>query len=223
MIDTKTAKKLILSKVGALLAPDGFRPKLLEQFFYLPKPFGRWIIHVGFIPHKSVDMDMTVHAAIRVNAVETLVNERRGSQVTARDAEKCATLGGDIGNLIDGRQKRWEITSLEDVGSVAASIYSDVQSVGWPFFERYSDMENLLGLLSSLDARDWWLSPGNIMRCNRAVALAFALGKSDEIDAVVQKCENLLSQKASSELPDFSTFVESLRSRMDKGELPKIG
>ena len=221
MIDVKAAKKLILSEIAGLTTKDGFHAKPAEQAFYLPKPFGRWIVHVGFIPHRNVDVDITVDIAIRIDAVEMLVNERR-DDLGARESGLTATLGGDIGNLNDGKQRRWTLASSEQAAAIAASIHSEIRSIGWAFFERYSDFGNVLKVLTSSDARDWRLAPGHVARCNRAVALAFVLGKAQDTDTVTQACEKLISEKDSSVLPEFSSFVDSLRARMCRGELPRL-
>jgi hypothetical protein len=75
MIETKAAKKQILSEIALLIVADGFHPKFSEQAFHLVKPFGRWIVHVGFIPHRKADMDITVNVSVRIDAVEELVSE----------------------------------------------------------------------------------------------------------------------------------------------------
>lgn len=222
MIELKQTKKTFLSEITTLATADGFLPKLADQAFYRPEPFGKSIIHIGFIPHRNVDLDITVDVAIRIDAVETLKNERR-TDLSAKASQRTATMGGDLGNLKEGRQNRWTIVSPDDTRQLAASIYSEIRSTGFDFFEQYSDMANVLKILSSLDPRVWWMSPGNAQRCKSAVALSFVLGGSDDIDAVVRSCESLLSERDSSALPDFFAFVANLRERMKTNDLPKIG
>lgn len=123
--------------------------------------------------------------ALRVDAVETLLNERR-TEMTKHQAEMTATIGADVGNLNEGRQRRWTILSLDDVKPTATAIYGEVRTLGYRFFHEYENMHNLLRVLSSSNPRDWWLSPGHAQRCNRAVGLAFILGKADGIDSVVK-------------------------------------
>jgi len=221
MIDVKVAKKLILSEIAAHATADGFKPKLSEQTFSLTKPFGKRIIHISFIPHGNVDIDIVADVAIRIDAVEALVNEGRGN-LNARESERTATLGGDIGNLSEGKQRRWRVAIMEDVGPVAASVYTDARRIGGEFFERYATMDNILRVLSSSNPHDWRLSPGHLARCSRAVALAFALGKSEDIENVVQTCEGILRQRDSFALPKFSEFVSDLKMRLSKGNLPKL-
>ena len=221
MIDVKAAKKLILSGIAECAARDGFTSKISEQAFYLAKPFGRCIIHIGFIPHRTVDVDITADIAVRINVVETLVNENRAN-LSAREAESTATLGGDVGNLSEGKQKRWNLTAVNQSSEVSCLIYSKIREIAWPFFDRYSDMRNILTVLTSSAPRDWVLSPGHSARSCRAVALAFALGGGDNISAVVQICESLLLEKDPDALPEFSAFVDILKAKLEKAELPKL-
>lgn len=222
MIDPKAAKKLILSGIAELASADGFTARVKDQAFDLPKPFGRLVLHVGFIPHGKADLDVTADIAVRVNAVEVLVNGTR-SDLSASESEKTATLGGDIGNIREGRQRRWTITSLDEVSKTTPTIYSEMRAVAWPFFDRYSNMGNVLAVLSSSSPRDWQLAPGHVARCRRAIALAFMIGSADEIEAVMNACETLLAEKDQTALPEVREFAASLTAKRAQGQLPNLG
>jgi hypothetical protein len=221
VIDPKAAKKLILLGIAELASADAFTAKAKDQAFYLPKPFGRCILHVGFIPHGKEDLDVTADIAVRVDAVEVLVNETR-SELSAGEAEKTATLGGEIGNIREGRQNRWTITSSEELSKMMPAIYSEIRAVAWPFFDRYSSMRNVLAALSSPNPRDWKLAPGHLARCRRAIALAFMIGSADDIGAVTNACETLLSEKDQSALSALCEFATSVRAKHSQGLLPKL-
>jgi hypothetical protein len=221
MIDPKAAKKLILSSIAELASIDGFIARINDQVFHLVKPFGLYILHVSFIPHGKTDLDLTVDIAVRVHAVERLVNEIR-PDLSPSNAEKTATLGGDIGNIHEGRQKRWTITSLDELPRVIPTIYSEVRAVAWPFFERYSNMRNLLAVLSSLSSNDWRLAPGHLARCRRAIALAFLVGSADGIAAVTNACEILLAEKDLLALSEWREFTVNIRAKQSLGQLPKL-
>lgn len=222
MIDIKAFKKQILTEVGLLVKRDGFKSKISEQKFSLLKPFGTWIIHLSFIPHRKMDLDVKASVAIRIDAVETLVNEDR-PELSEGDSAKTATAGGELGNLQGAGPKRWTIALFNDARPVASSIYSEILSIGWPFLERYSNMENLLNLLSSLDPKDWGRSNGSLPRCKRAMALAYLLGRVDYIDATLMRCREVLSQEDSAVHQHFSAFFERLQAKMESGDLPNLG
>jgi hypothetical protein len=222
VIDPKAAKKLILSGVAELASADGFRARLKDQSFDLPKPFGRLVLHIGFIPHEKADLDVTADIAVRVDAVEVLVNEAR-PDLSASEAGKTATLGGDIGNIREGRQRRWTITSLDELPKTTATIYAEMRTVAWPFFDRYSNMRNVLAVLSSSSPRDWQLAPGHMARCRRAIALAFMIGSADEVGGVTSACETLLAEKDQTALPELREFAASLRAKRAQGQLPNLG
>ena len=222
MVDIKPFKLQILKEMARLMKPDGFKSKLAEQNFSLAKPFGRWIVHLSFIPHRGVDLHMTVGVAIRVDAVERLVNDGR-PELRESDSAKTATVGCELGNLIGTGQKRWEIASSTEVGAVASSIYSEVKSIGWPFLERYSNMESLLDLLTSLNPRNWLMSHASAARCQRAMALAYLLGGTECVRATERRCEEVLSGKDGKVLQVFLAFVESLQAKMESGNLPILG
>lgn len=93
----KDAERAVLEQLGTRMAAHGFRPKPVGQSFYRDVPGGRWALHVSFIRHET-DMDVTADVAVRINAIEQVVNQ---CETGLTDAEKrrSTTLGAELGNL----------------------------------------------------------------------------------------------------------------------------
>ncbi len=93
----KDAERAVLEQLGTLMAAHGFRPKPVGQSFYRGVPGGSWALHVSFIRHET-DMDVTADIAVRIDAIEQVVNQ---CETGLTDAEKrrSTTLGAELGNL----------------------------------------------------------------------------------------------------------------------------
>ena len=86
-----------------------------------------------------------------------------------------------------------------------------------PYFERYSDANNVLAVLSG-DSRDCWLhSPFDHVRAIRAVALAYLAGGRESFEDLVDRKRGFLTvssdRNAQRNLPLFDEIVAKLRSR----------
>jgi hypothetical protein len=231
MIDAKTAKKSLLSELATLLAADGFVPRMADQAFDLEKPFGQWIVHLSFKPYPGLAVDASSSVAVRIDAINKLCWEHGlrflkdwMKTPTLADERRSGTIGSNLGNINGVGFKCWTISSVEQASVIAASIYSDVKTIGFPYLERYSNMGNVLKTLTSqkvISNEDGL--PRSVARCERAFAAAFVLGDPDTIEAVVQARENFLSERDGDEArARVAAFVATLRLKQKNGELPKL-
>ncbi|MGH7953764.1 MAG: hypothetical protein ACREFE_17845, partial [Limisphaerales bacterium] len=147
---TKIAElqKKLLNEVAIIVAKHGFSPKPKGQSFRMQKPFGWASFHLSFILHESTDFDVTTDVALRIDAVENLINEDNNLLSNAEKLQ-TATIGCELGNLSEGQQKRWNIASDNDVELVAESIHDALASVAIPYIERYSNLQEIFAVLSS--------------------------------------------------------------------------
>ena len=116
-----------------------------------------------------------------------------------------------MGNIREGRPKRWTLATLEDVSTIVPSVMATFQEVGLPYIERYSNLRNAFEALKANDRASWLHSPFHGERCRQIVALAFLLGKVDQVDGIIQDCTRFLKDRNDPELADFLAFAEEIR------------
>lgn len=216
--DIKALEEQLLYELSFGLAKHGFKRKARDQSFYKPTAFGRVAFHISFVKHKY-DFDVTADVAIRVDELEDLINEFN-DRLTKAEKRQTFTIGAELGNIADGREKRWTVTNASDILEVAASILSAFETVGLPYLEKYSSLEAILEVLSKNDRLGWLHSPIHGARCERAVGLAFLLGKNDELDELVTRNEIFLRENNDFGLESFKRFVKALeqkRAQMNQG------
>lgn len=191
----------------------GFNAVPVDQAFHRPLPVGRWIFHVSFIPHET-DFDLTADVAIRVDAVEELVH-REDPALLPRDKKRTATIGAELGNIADGRQRRWTIGASADIPIVVAAVIKEFESFGLPYLERFSELETMLAAISSEDRSSWLHIPIHGARFRRAIALAIVLGKTDMARELARQGAKFLIDRKDPGAP----ALESYTRRIFPGEL----
>jgi hypothetical protein len=198
----------VLDAIARGLSESGFEARPAEQAFRKTMPFGSWTLHISFVPHES-ELDLTADVAVRIDEVEDLVNASDAG-MTAVDKKRTATLGAELGNLADGRQKRWTLARSQDVGSVAAQVVAECREFGLPYLEQYSEPTAILDALSRNDPSGWRHSPIHGARCIRAVALALVLHDRKEAKEVADKCDAFLSQRRDPGLQEFRSTAQRI-------------
>lgn len=196
----------LLLRLASEMPKYGFSKKVIDQAFYRSVPFGRWIFHVSFIPHET-DFDITADVAIRVDAVEDLVNADI-KLLSSREKKETATIGAELGNIADGRQRRWTVASPGDVDAVAMAMLHEFEVFGMPYFERFSDLGVMLDVLAANDRSAWLHSPFHTHRCKRVVALAVVTGDIELARTLSGRCATFLKERNESDVSSFSQFVE---------------
>jgi hypothetical protein len=192
----------LLSVVGLGVQKYGFEIRPKGQSFLKNCPFGRTEFHLAFIKHQD-DFDVTANLGIRFDQVEELVN------LPGKKADTC-TIGCEIGNLSEGRQKRWTIQNANDVPIVGEAIISAFTDIGLPYFERFSDVENVLKVLSG-DSRDSWLhSPLDGVRAKRAVGLTLLTHGREAAQSLAKSKASLLEERKDFGLTSFRTFLNKI-------------
>jgi hypothetical protein len=199
----------LLTELSKCMPKYGFDKKAVGQAFYRKTPHGRDAFHVSFIRHTN-DFDVTADVAVRIDALEDLVN---ADNRLLSKAEKRGTfsLGVELGNLSQGARQRWTIAAVEDVPPVAESILRMFENVGLPYLDRYSSLEGAFYALSSNDRDGWIHSPIHAARCKRAVGLAYLLGKQEDLNRLISDCESFLRDKKDVGLSSFQQFATSVR------------
>jgi len=167
-----TLEKELLAEVGLLLKQRGFGSKPVGQSFRLAKPFGWASIHLAFVRHAQIDFDVVVSAAIRIDAVQGMIQDKSDRLITDKDRKSSATIGCELGNLTGDGQRRWIISSRDDVGWVASEIVAACDKWLIPFIERYSNISAVLESLKADDVHARLISPINEKRRKTILALS---------------------------------------------------
>jgi hypothetical protein len=213
MFRRKELQESLLRELAALLAKRGFEFKPRTQEFHASRPDGSVFFHLSFVPHPA-DFNVIADVAVRFNAVEDLLNEGR-LHLSNGEKKLTCTIGCELGQLSGGMQRRWTIASDADIREAAASIYAAFESIGVPFIEQYSDLPTLLAVLSRNDKLAWLLSPSHSGRYKTVLAVAYLLGKYDEIESLIAQSEAYLGSlnfhNSKKEFDDFQRFAARIR------------
>lgn len=173
----------LLARLGKELAKRGYKTTKKEpQTFTRKHGGGRMdVLHVAFVRHDDIDFDVVLDYGLRVDAAEKLVGE-----LTGLDTRDSTTLGNELGNLIDGTQRRWKIARAEDVEVAVAGLLEAASTILFPYFDRNSDPRQALAMLRdpSTGSRH---SPFDARRYIRALALAAVVGDRAAMEAVASE------------------------------------
>jgi hypothetical protein len=206
----KELQDAFLAELDDQLAKYGFeRPA--RSSYYRKEPCGKSAFHISFIKHRT-DCDLTADVAVRIDELEQLVNANN-PRIAKSERNKTFSLGAELGNISEGRPKRWTLATLEDMNRIVPSVMSTFREVGLPYIERYASLRNAFEALKPNDRASWLHSPFHGERCRQIVALAFLLGKVEQMDGIIQDCTRFLKDRNDPELAGFLAFAEAIRRR----------
>lgn len=198
----------LIERLEKALLNHGFRFRSTERSFVKKLPEGRVAFHLTFIQH-GTDFDVVVDLGVRFDALERLVNEGN-KLLTNREKESTYSLGVELGNLIEGAQKRWTIATSENVDPVANELYASFAEHALPYFAKFSTMGNALDLLSPNLPRSWIHSPIHAARAKRAVGLAALTKDKLRLQTVIETYSDFLRKRNDPGLLDFMAFVNKV-------------
>ncbi|KGK10060.1 hypothetical protein [Vibrio navarrensis] len=203
----KELQKNLLASVGEKLTAFGFGKKAKQQSFYRSIEGGWACVHLSFIEHAD-DFDVTVDVAVRFDEVEDLVNSKN-NLLTKKEKAGTSTLGVELGNLSTGEQKRWSISSEDQISSVTDSILDAFDKLGEPYLLKYSSMGAAYELLSSDEKSVWKHCPFHATRAKKAIAISKLLDQPD-IQNQISTRRQFLEDMKDFGLSDFVSFTNSL-------------
>jgi hypothetical protein len=212
--ERSSAERTLLLGLADQIGGFGFNPKVLGQSFRQIVPSGKWEFHISFIAHKT-DFDLTADVAVRVNAIEDVVNEY-DTKLTAAEKRKSMTLGGELGNISEGAPRRWTVSSVEDIPAVCDGVIEALQRIGLPFLKDHSDAAAAHRVLVSSKQPDLLLAPVLGPRYMRAIASAYVTGNIGEVDDLSRRYEAELSETEDLYLQDFRSLARGLLSGTSK-------
>ena len=200
-------KRDIVGRLKLGMADYGFVYKGNEMDFERTMAEVRWLFRLGFVKHTS-DFDVIASIAVGLDELEKLMHEDE-PRILPR-----YSLGAELGNIGEGKQKRWNVRTEEDIEAVSKSILKTFLEVALPYLERYSVMENALEAFSGDDRSAWLHSPIHDVRAKRAIALAFLLRDHDAFSKLADKKTEFLTNRQDPMLQKFLDFRHKLESRM---------
>ena len=210
----KDLEDALFEAVSEEIAKYGFSGSKRHYCFYKRTPFGRLAFCLAFIRHRD-DADVTINLAVRFDELEDLINEHR-SHLSSAEKKNTFSLGVELGNLSEGRQKRWTVASLPDVSPVAQSIMNSFLAIGLPYLQKYSDIQTALEVLSGDDKDAWLHSPFHDTRAKRALGLAFLLGVRKRFSELASAKTEFLKSRNDSGLASFLQFRDELEKRLEQ-------
>lgn len=199
-------KKKLLNFILLKITEVGFEKNIYGQTFWKPVQNGRAAVHLSFIDHET-DFDVTVDFAVRIDKLEELKN-KDNTYLKEKEKKETATIGVELGNLIEGNQKRWTISSEEDIEKVADEIYSKIVEEGIPYIDKYSNLDNILFVCLKDDEDSMLHSPFGDDRAINAVGLAKMLNRGD-IKEIISK-KKMYLKESELELSNFQNFLNKI-------------
>jgi hypothetical protein len=209
--ERESTERGILTKIGERVQLFGFNPRPSGQSFYHDFESGKWALHVSFIPHKN-DMDLTADVAIRINAVEDIVN-RYDTKRTPAEKRKSMTIGGELGNISAGRPLRWTVPDVRGALKICDQLLDAFEKIGLAFLRAHSDVAAVHHVLTSPGPRAALLAPVLGSRYMRVVASAHVLGATSDIERLINRFEAKLLEERDPYLDDFRALCHGLHPR----------
>jgi hypothetical protein len=201
----------LLAELDKALAEYGLKRPARSQSFYGKTPWGKSAFHISFMKHRD-NSDVTADVAVRIDELEQLVNENN-PRIVEPEKRKTFSLGAELGNISEGRQKRWTLATRRDVEPVAFSVLTTFRNVALPYIEKYANPQNAFEALKPNDRASWLHSPFHAERCKQIVALALLLRRVNDLDQVIEACADFLRDRNDPELGDFLDFAQGIRAR----------
>jgi hypothetical protein len=193
----------LLNALQVDLASVGFTPNVKEQTFTRASGDFAWVIHVAFVRHKA-DIDATVDLGLRIAPVERLFDSKELVSVGS------ATVGAELGNLVDRRPRRWTIESELDASTVSQEIRREIEKFGLDWFRRFSQLETLYETLAANDMQSRLLMPLPVKRCLLVVALALLLKGREDARTQSLECHGYLLTRGEPMLATFDSDAAAL-------------
>ncbi len=209
----KQWEKALLNKLSEQVEAYGFDKKVRGQSFHKQTSFGRLALHVAFIEHDDTDFDVTADVAVRFDELEDLLNEYE-SHLSEAEKKRTFSIGAELGNISEGRQKRWTVADSADIEAVSRSIIDAFSRIGMPYLEKYSDSNTALDALSSDDRAAWLHAPIHDNRAKSALGFAFLLGDRERFHQVAAAKTTFLTSRNDFGLQSFLQLRDALERRL---------
>ena len=199
----KDLEALLFRELTRELSEFQFRAQPARQQFVRQQPAATWVIHVGFVRHRN-DVDATIDLGVVLPQVEKLLNGA-GWQGNA-----SATIGAEIGNIVDGRPRRWAVRNDLDAVEVASQMVGEVANFGLQWLEKFSNPESVFETLVPNDRASWLVMPHHVKRSAILIALALLLRSRDHAADICRRCRLFLVARKDPQLDAFDQLTHRM-------------
>jgi hypothetical protein len=193
----------LFEAVSGELAGFGFESKVKQQALVRKNVGCTWIIHIGFVRHRD-DVDATIDLGVEIAPVDKLFSATEATHWGA------ATIGAELGNLVDRRPRRWTIESVARAPQIAQQMRTEVEKFGIDWLGRFSQLETIYQTLVRNDAQSRLIMPLQAKRCAILLGLATLLRTKEEARQVFLESHALLSSRQEPMLQQFENYAAKL-------------
>jgi hypothetical protein len=204
----KQLKKELLKEISNFLVEYGFEKKIFKQSFWKYTVNGRAMIHLSFIDH-AADFDVVVSVSVRLDELENMVN-KANPLLKESEGQLSSTIGVELGNYKEGKQKRWTIKDENDLLLTVGGVCQDIKTIAIPFIEKFTDINTIFEIMLRDDKEAWQLTSLHHRRAMNAVGLAILLKKEEMLKIIVETKTKFLTERNDFGLKIFLKFVETI-------------
>jgi len=198
---TTKAKDELLTHLDALLEQHAFkRPKRSQAWRKQISNEVSQFIHLNFdLYEKEKHIVVNPSVAVRFESIEADCLE--SGMISSANADR-ANFGQTL-QQISGRSYEW--SEGENLSALAKALYQDLISYGLKYLQQISDVEQVLGLLSSSEPKTWCTES----RSSRARYLPLTLAKAGRVDEALRLLPEIAKeiQGLDQMIPNFQKFT----------------
>jgi hypothetical protein len=209
-------KKLFLSSLSSQLTNEGYG-KFRKQLATNECGKVEKRVHVAFVQHgkgDSATYDAILDISVRFHWIEMII-ENWKSQTFSEKPVNSATIGIELGQLLNNKQQRYPILSICQLSESVSIAYRDFLLAGNPYLTECIDPQVVIKRFSSERFCDWHQTLSGI--AFRLPLLLIATGNSNQIGGCFEIMQARLERSNdfyATHYPMFREFVVS-----HKGEL----
>lgn len=202
-VGVKFLQDALLRALAVEVTSLGFTPRIEQQKFIRAVGDSTWVLHVGFVRHRH-DVDATIDLGVLLTPVDQLFAKTGSNQWGS------ATIGAELGNLVDRRPRRWTMETEADAARIAREMRSEIEKFGIDWLQRFSRLETVYEALAANDLQSRLIMPLQIKRCLILLTLALLLRTKEEARQVSLECRSFLSDRAEPMLHTFDDYAAKL-------------
>ena len=199
MTNAARLKAGLITALGQLLRPYGFRANKSQQCFSRKVPIGELVLHLSF-SRFSGRLDVALDFAIQ----SRMLKEALAS--AGRLHYGASSIGAEIGSLFEGKPARWRLETDSDVEAVALDMRDAYLSRILPFGDERDSEESLVSDLTS-DSPFLLIAPFLVDRCLARIALELRLNGPGSARAAYEHSRQLLSAVSKYEQEEFEVYA----------------
>ena len=194
-------QKQLLQSLDCELNRYSFKLKMSDWAYRRPTPYGFDLIRISFSTYRDLCTDAMPSIGLRHEEICRVVNPHTDNW-DEKQKKVNLVVGRGIQYLVnDGSTSRWSLQTEEDVAPAVAGIMHLVHSFAFPYFERFSSLEEILDVCASRDQSKAFNSVSEV-RPAFALAAAYLIGDRDRYNSV---------------LADLTDYIESVPIFNDTG------